>query len=65
MAGDRWAASMEGREEERGTTLWFVAAAAACDVLIVLGIVGLRLNYHIYVLAPGFSFVQRKIGAGL
>lgn len=53
---------MEGREEERGTTLWFVVVVAACDVLILLGIVGLRLNY---VLAPGFSFVQRKIGAGL
>ena len=52
---------MEGGEEDRGTTLW-LAAVAACDVLILLGIVGLRLNY---VLAPGFSFVQRKIGAGL
>ena len=27
IAGDRWAASMEGGEEERGTTLWFVVSA--------------------------------------
>ena len=28
-------------------TLWFVVVVVvACDVLILLGIVGLRLNYH-------------------